>query len=102
MATSRSIGVLASFLILVAQYPVGAQTAQWAPTENVELVVPTAAGSTMDLLARLIQNILQKDHLVDVSMTVQAKPGAGGAVAWTYVSRKTGDGNYIALRPKVG
>ena len=97
MATWRSIGVLASLLILVAPYQVGAQTAQWAPTENVELVVPTAAGSTMDLLARLIQNILQKDHLVDVSMTVQAKPGAGGAVAWTYVSRKTGDGNYIAI-----
>ena len=30
-------------------------------------------------------------------MTVHAKPGAGGAVAWTYVSRKTGDGNYIAI-----
>jgi putative tricarboxylic transport membrane protein len=97
MATWRSIGVLASLLILDAQYQVGAQTAQWAPTENVELVVPTAAGSTMDLLARLIQNILQKDHLVGVSMTVQAKPGAGGAVAWTYVSRKIGDGNYIAI-----
>ena len=52
-------------------------------------------GSTMDLLARVIQNILQKDHLVDASMTVQAKPGAGGAVAWTYVSRKTGDGHYL-------
>lgn len=93
----RSIGVLASVLTLVAPYQAGAQTAPWAPTQNVELIVPTAAGSTMDLLARVIQNILQKDHLVDASMTVHAKPGAGGAVAWTYVSRKTGDGNYIAI-----
>jgi putative tricarboxylic transport membrane protein len=92
----RSIGVLVG-LLLIAPYQVGAQTAQWAPTENVELVVPTAAGSTMDLLARVIQDILLKDHLVDVSMTVQSKPGAGGAVAWTYVSRKAGDGNYIAI-----
>ena len=30
-------------------------------------------------------------------MTVQAKPGGGGAVAWTYLSRKTGDGHYIAI-----
>jgi putative tricarboxylic transport membrane protein len=28
---------------------------------------------------------------------VQAKPGSGGAVAWTYLSRKTGDGHYIAI-----
>jgi putative tricarboxylic transport membrane protein len=97
MAKRRSIGVLAGLLILVAPYQAGAQTGKWAPTENVELVVPTAAGSTMDLLARVIQNILQKNHLVDVSITVQAKPGAGGAVAWTYVSRKTGDGNYLAI-----
>ncbi len=97
MAMKCSIGLLAAFLIFVAPYQAGAQTTRWTPTENVELVVPTAAGSTMDLLARVIQNILQKNHLVDVSMTVQAKPGAGGAVAWTYVSRKTGDGNYLAI-----
>jgi putative tricarboxylic transport membrane protein len=93
----RATGVLAGLVMLVTPHQAGAQTPQWAPAENVELVVPTAAGSTMDLLARVIQNILQKNHLVDASMTVQAKPGAGGAVAWTYVSRKTGDGNYIAI-----
>ena len=97
MTKWRSIGVLVSVLTLVAPYQAGAQPTPWAPTQNVEIIVPTAAGSTMDLLARVIQNILQKDHLVDASMTVQAKPGAGGAVAWTYVSRKTGDGNYIAI-----
>jgi putative tricarboxylic transport membrane protein len=70
---------------------------QWSPQKNVEFIVPTAAGSSMDVLARTIQDIWQKNHLVDTSITVQAKPGSGGAIAWTYVSRKTGDGQTIAI-----
>jgi tripartite-type tricarboxylate transporter receptor subunit TctC len=34
---------------------------------------------------------------VNTSITVQAKPGSGGAIAWSYVSRKTGDGHVIAI-----
>jgi putative tricarboxylic transport membrane protein len=89
--------MLAAFAAFVVAGQARGQTARWVPTQNVELIVPTAAGSTMDLLARVIQNILQHDHLVDASMTVQAKPGAGGAVAWSYVSRKAGDAHYIAI-----
>ena len=74
-----------------------ADPVQWSPQRNVEFIVPTAAGSTMDLLARTIQDIWQKNHLIETTMTVQAKPGAGGSVAWTYVSQKTGDGHYIAI-----
>jgi putative tricarboxylic transport membrane protein len=71
--------------------------AQWTPQKAIEFIVPTAAGSTMDLLARVLQDIWQKNRLIDATMTVQAKPGAGGGVAWTYLSRKTGDGHYIAI-----
>jgi len=73
------------------------QPAPWKPQKNVEFIVPTSAGSTMDLLARVIQDIWQKRHLLDTTMTVQAKPGGGGSVAWTYVSRETGDGHFIAI-----
>lgn len=70
---------------------------QWSPQKNVEFIVPTAPGSTMDVLARTIQDIWQKSNLVSTSVTVQAKPGSGGAIAWSYVSRKEGDGHYIAI-----
>ena len=73
------------------------QPAPWKPQKNVEFIVPTSAGSTMDLLARVIQDIWQKRHLLDTTMTVQAKPGGGGSVAWTYVSREIGDGHFIAI-----
>lgn len=74
-----------------------AEPAQWSPQRNVEFIVPTAAGSTMDLLARVIQKIWQEQHAVDASMTVEAKSGAGGSLAWSYVSRKQGDGHYLAI-----
>ncbi len=73
------------------------QPAPWTPQKNVEFIVPTSAGSTMDLLARVIQDIWQNRHLIDTTMTIQAKPGGGGALAWTYVSRETGDGHFIAI-----
>ncbi len=80
---------------LTAPGPALAQ--QWAPERNIEFIVPTSAGSTMDLLARVMQKIWQDEHAVNVSMTVEAKPGAGGALAWGYVSSKTGDGHVIAI-----
>jgi putative tricarboxylic transport membrane protein len=72
-------------------------TEAWTPRRNVEFIVPTAAGSTMDLLARVIQKIWQEQNAVTVPITVEAKSGAGGALAWTYLSRKEGDGHYIAI-----
>ena len=71
--------------------------ASWKPTKNVEFIVPTAAGSTMDLLARIIAEIWSRNSLVNATVTVQAKGGSGGAIAWSYVSRKTGDGHYLAI-----
>jgi putative tricarboxylic transport membrane protein len=74
-----------------------AEQSGWSPQRNVEFVVPTAAGSTMDLLARIIQEIWHEQHAVNVPVTIEAKSGASGALAWTYVSRKKGDGHYIAI-----
>lgn len=93
-----SIGV-ASVWVWACLMPaqVRAQAGQWAPQKNIELIVPTAPGSSMDLLARLIQDILKKDVSVRPPITVQARSGGGGAVAWTYVSRKVGDGHYLAI-----
>lgn len=73
------------------------ETAQWEPQHNIEFIVPTEAGSTMDVLAHEIHKIWQQDHALKTTMTVEAKSGASGAVAWTYVSRKTGDGHYLAI-----
>lgn len=87
----------AGCLLALAISPPALSAPPWTPQHNVEFIVPTAAGSTMDVLARAIQKIWQETHAVTVSMTVEAKSGAGGAVAWTYLSHKTGDGHYLAI-----
>lgn len=75
---------------------VQAQTG-WSPQKPVEFIVPTAAGSSMDVLARLIQDLWQRNQLVTATMTVQPRPGSGGAIAWSYVSQRVGDGHYLAI-----
>lgn len=90
-------GVLAATVACAMPSPLRAQSALWTPRKNVEFIVPTAAGSTMDLLARVITDIWSRNNLVNATVTVQAKGGGGGAIAWTYVSRKTGDGHYLAI-----
>ena len=87
-------GCLAAALVATV---VRSETASWMPHRNVEFIVPTAAGSTMDVLARAIEKIWESQHAVNTSMTVEAKSGASGAVAWTYVSRQAGDGHYLAI-----
>ena len=77
--------------------PLGAIAQAWAPHRNVEFIVPAAAGSTMDLLARLIAEIWQKRSIVTAPVAVIAKGGGGGALAWSYVSRRTGDGHYLSI-----
>ena len=97
--TGNGLVLTFAALALASAVPsrVHSEPERWAPRKNVEFIVPTAPGSTMDVLARTIQETWQKNHLIDKSITVQAKPGSGGAIAWTYVSRKTGDGHYIAI-----
>ena len=86
--TRLAAGAAFGCLIVAVPLAVRSEPAQWAPQRDVEFIVPTAAGSTMDVLARSIQKIWQEQHAVNVPIVVEAKSGAGGAVAWTYLSRK--------------
>lgn len=95
--TRLAAGAAFGCLIVAVPLAVRSEPAQWAPQRDVEFIVPTAAGSTMDVLARSIQKIWQEQHAVNVPIVVEAKSGAGGAVAWTYLSRQTGDGHSIAI-----
>jgi putative tricarboxylic transport membrane protein len=91
------VAAMFALAVFAASSVARSETARWQPQHNIEFVVPTEAGSTMDVLARAMEKIWQQTHAVNATMTVEARSGAGGAVAWTYVSRKTGDGHYIAI-----
>jgi putative tricarboxylic transport membrane protein len=84
---------------LLPQPAAGADSA-WKPEKNVEIVVNTAPGSGQDLTGRLIQSILQERKLVAASITVNNKPGGGGAIAYGYLQSHAGSGNFISIASK--
>jgi putative tricarboxylic transport membrane protein len=63
----------------------------WAPTKEIEFVVPSAPGGGSDLNARVISEYSQKMKLSPKSFMVVNKPGGSGAVSFSYVYSKKGD-----------
>ena len=71
--------------------------AAWKPERTVELIVGTDPGSGFDRTARILQKIWQTQHMLDVPVTVINKPGAGGAIGWTYMNTHPRNGNYLSI-----
>jgi putative tricarboxylic transport membrane protein len=67
------------------------------PDKTVEIVLNTAPGSGPDRTARTLQKIWQDQRSVGVATTVSNRPGGGGAVAYTYLNQKAGDGHFISI-----
>src|SRR5215471_8458714 len=91
---------LITAIIALTAADAGAAHAQdangWRPQGNVEFVVGAGAGGENDRIARAIQHVLTKEHLVD-SMTVLNRPGAAQTIAINYLASKKGDPNVIGL-----
>ncbi|MCB0317157.1 MAG: tripartite tricarboxylate transporter substrate binding protein [Bdellovibrionales bacterium] len=64
------------------------------PEEPIHIIVYTAPGGLIDVTARKLANIIQRD-LVKVPVVVENKSGAGGVVALNYLSTKPSDGYTI-------
>ena len=74
-----------------------AQSGAWRPDRPVEIVIPSAAGSSLDAAARTIQRILAESRLVEGTVVVVNKPGGGGNIASTYMDQHAGDPHYLLL-----
>ena len=70
-------------------------TAQEWPTKPVRIVVPFGAGSTPDVVARLIADHLQKKF--DLPFVIDNKPGASGNIGTDAVAKATPDGTTIGV-----
>lgn len=65
------------------------------PTHPITLILPLAAGSTADILARAIQPGLSQ--ALGQSVIVENKPGAGGQIAMSYVAKSAPDGHTLVM-----
>ena len=70
---------------------------RWQPTKPLEIVVATSPGGGVDRTARLIQKIITDEGLVKVPVTVNNKPGAGGAIQVNYLNQHAGDAHFVGV-----
>ncbi|MDO9359193.1 MAG: tripartite tricarboxylate transporter substrate binding protein [Polaromonas sp.] len=74
---------------------VGTAAAETFPSKPVRLVVPFAAGGTMDVFGRLVAGEMSK--AIGQNVIVENIPGAGGVIAATNVVRSAPDGYSVCF-----
>ena len=85
----RGLAVLASAVLLVAGV-VPPAAAQSYPARPVKMIVPFAAGSGSDIVARILADELRKS--LGQSFLVENKPGASAQIAAEAVAKSAPDG----------
>jgi tripartite-type tricarboxylate transporter receptor subunit TctC len=97
-ATLRSLvlALVSALLLAPAAHAQSATSAGvWAPDRPVRLVVPSEAGGSTDVTARLIAERL--GPRLGQPVVVENRPGAGGNVAWGQAVRATPDGHALVM-----
>src|SRR5687767_8071118 len=92
MRLERTLIALALFGFAAAAAAQG-----WTPKRSVEIVVGFAGGGSQDLTARTVERLLVANKLVNVPIAIVNKPGAGGSIAYAYVSQRPGDGHTLMV-----
>jgi tripartite-type tricarboxylate transporter receptor subunit TctC len=90
MSISKALVVLG-----VALAGANSATAQTWPSRNVTILVPFAAGSTPDLIARVLADGLQTR--TKATFIVENRPGASGNIATAAVAKATPDGHTLGV-----
>src|SRR5215212_5346937 len=86
----KTVGAL--FGLVIAMLPAAAQ--DW-PAKPVKIIVPFGAGSTPDVVARLIADHLQKS--LGQPFVIENKPGASGNTGTDAVAKAAPDGATIGV-----
>jgi putative tricarboxylic transport membrane protein len=60
----------------------------------IEFVCHAAPGGGSDIMARMMQSVIEKEKLCSQTVAVVNRPGGGGAIAFAYVAGKKGDPHF--------
>ena len=86
--------LIAAAVLSALPWAAAAQSAAW-PTHAVRIVVPAPAGSSLDIIARLLADKL-KDRWAQ-PVLVDNKPGAGGMLGVDIAAKAPPDGHTLAV-----
>ena len=81
---------LCLFLVFALAVPIQASAEEVYPSKPITLVLPFAAGGTVDVTARIVAEYLQMKH--DITVLVTPKPGGSGVPASLDVKKAKPDG----------
>ena len=79
-----------AFLLLLS----GGSHAQKFLTKPIEFVCHAAVGGGSDIMARMMQAVIEKEKLCPQTVAVVNRAGGGGAIAFAYVAGKKGDPHF--------
>jgi putative tricarboxylic transport membrane protein len=88
---------LLCWVLVLGAAPCVHAAAAWKPTQNVEIIVPAAAGGASDRTGRLVQRTLRGTKLVDRPIAVVNKPVGGHTIGLNYLNQRPGDGNSLMV-----
>lgn len=69
----------------------------WKPARNVELIIPSTAGGSLDNTGRTIQRVWDALNLVPTATIVSNRAGGGHAKAYAYLSQQAGDPHFVSI-----
>lgn len=88
----------AAVLCVCALLYAGLAAAQgWSPQKNVEVIVPSSAGGSLDTTGRTVTRIWGDLKLLPVSSSISNRPGGGHAVAYNFLAQRAGDPHYLCV-----
>lgn len=93
----RGGGMAAALAAALAVATIPAVAQPWKPTQAVEFISPSGAGGGSDQVVRAIEQVINTNKLLDVPIAVINKPGAGGDIAWKWLSQHGSGGHQISL-----
>ena len=88
--------VLATLLLVLAVGGCASESGPY-PSSEIKLIVQAAPGGLSDTVSRIMGSLVERD--LGVPVVCQNKPGASGALAFSYVTRQAPDGYTIGHGP---
>lgn len=90
---SRTVVMAVALVVFAAAHGAGAQT--WRPEKPVEIIVPTAAGGSNDVIARVVQKIVQDEKLAAVPVNTVNRVGGNQTLSRVYLNQHPGDAHFL-------